>query len=69
MEQQGGISLPVSDGSVSPGEEAQNLGSSDGENGQEQQRMIDLRRASVPSPIEYQNHGIPELVRADLYVL
>lgn len=69
MEQQGGISLPVSDGSLSPVEEVQQQGSSDGENGQEQQKMIDMRRASLPSPIEYQNYGIPELVRADLYVL
>lgn len=69
MEQQGGISLPVSDGSLSPVEEAQRQGSSDGENGQEQQQMVNMRRASLPSPIEYQNHGIPELVRADLYVL
>ncbi|QKX55293.1 uncharacterized protein TRUGW13939_02385 [Talaromyces rugulosus] len=66
MEQQGGISLPVSDGSLSPVEEIQRAGSSDGENGQDQQKMIDMRRGSLPSPIEYQNHGIPELVRADL---
>jgi hypothetical protein len=69
MEQQGGISLPVSDGSLSPVEEIQRAGSSDGENGQDQQKMIDMRRGSLPSPIEYQNNCIPELVRADLYVL
>ncbi|CRG91749.1 putative transcriptional regulatory protein C777,02 [Talaromyces islandicus] len=66
MEQQGGISLPVSDGSLSPVEEVQHQCSSDGENGQEVQKIIDLRRASLPSPIEYQNNSIPELVRADL---
>jgi hypothetical protein len=69
MEQQGGVSLPVSDGSLSPVEEIQRGSSSDGENGQDQQKLIDMRRGSLPSPIEYQNHGIPELVRADLYVL
>ncbi|KAH8692012.1 fungal-specific transcription factor domain-containing protein [Talaromyces proteolyticus] len=65
MEQQGGIVLPGSDGSLSPVEESQQPCSSDGENGQES-KLLDMRRLSLPSPIDHQSYGIPELVRADL---
>lgn len=64
MEQQGGISLPLSDGSLSP-ENTQPC-SPDGENVDKSlERRTSL--ASITSTIQVP-YAIPELVKADLYV-
>jgi hypothetical protein len=65
MEQQGGISLPLSDGSLSP-ENTQPC-SPDGEN---MDKSLERRTslASISSSIQIP-YVIPELVKADLYVV